>query len=52
MKHVRIPDFSHPAPVRITVSSNPVRVLVDRRYRNLPDDAPGTTRAMRPAIGS
>lgn len=40
MKHARIPDFSQPAPirVRITDSSKPVRVPVDRRYRNLPDE--------------
>ncbi len=38
MKHARIPDFSHPVPVRITVSSKPVRVTVDRRHRNLPDE--------------
>jgi hypothetical protein len=38
MKHVRIPDFSQPVPVRITVSSKPVRIPVDRRYRNLPDE--------------
>ena len=40
MKHVRIPDFSHPAPVRvrITDSSKPVRIPVDRHYRNLPDE--------------
>ncbi|KAA0122834.1 hypothetical protein CIW48_15435 [Methylobacterium sp. P1-11] len=39
MKHVRIPDFSQPAPVRLTVGSKPVRVPVDRRYRQLPDEA-------------
>jgi hypothetical protein len=38
MKHVRIPDFSQPVPVRITVSSKPVRLPADRRYRNLPDE--------------
>lgn len=38
MKHVRIPDFNQPIPVRNTVSSKPVRVPVDRRYRNLPDE--------------
>ncbi|WP_020095962.1 hypothetical protein [Methylobacterium sp. 285MFTsu5.1] len=38
MKRVRIPDFSQPIPVRVTVSSKPVRVPVDRRYRNLPDE--------------
>lgn len=40
MKHVRIPDFSQPAPVcvRITDSGKPVRIPVDRRYRNLPDE--------------
>ncbi|KQS64026.1 hypothetical protein ASG32_31195 [Methylobacterium sp. Leaf361] len=38
MMHARIPDFSQPVPVRITVSSKPVRVPVDRRYRNLPDE--------------
>jgi hypothetical protein len=38
MKHARIPDFSQPAPIRITVSSKPVRIPVDRRYRNLPDE--------------
>jgi hypothetical protein len=43
MKHACIPDFSQPVPVRITVSSKPVRVPVDRRYRNLPDEPqPGT----------
>lgn len=43
MKHVRIPDFSQPVPVRITVGSKPVRAPVDRRYRNLPDEPqPGT----------
>lgn len=38
MKHARIPDFSHPVPVRITVSSKPVRIPVDRRYRQFPDE--------------
>ena len=38
MKHARIPDFSHPVPVRITDSGKPVRIPVDRRYRNLPDE--------------
>ncbi|UIY45620.1 hypothetical protein [Methylobacterium radiotolerans] len=38
MKHVRIPDFSQPVPVRVTVGSKPVRAPVDRRYRNLPDE--------------
>jgi hypothetical protein len=38
MKHVRIPDFSQPAPVRITASGQSVRIPVDRRYRNLPDE--------------
>lgn len=43
MKHARIPDFSQAAPVRITASSKPVRIPVDRRYRNLPDEQqPGT----------
>lgn len=43
MKHARIPDFSQAVPVRVTVSSKPVRVPVDRRYRNLPDEPqPGT----------
>ena len=40
MKHARIPDFSQAVPVRITVSSKPVHVPVDRRYRNLPDETP------------
>jgi hypothetical protein len=38
MKHACIPDFSHPVPVRITASSKPVRIPVDRRYRNMPDE--------------
>ena len=38
MKHARIPDFSQPVPVRITDSSKPVRIPVERRYRNLPDE--------------
>lgn len=40
MMHARIPDFSQPAPVRvrITDSGKPVRIPVDRRYRNLPDE--------------
>lgn len=40
MKHARIPDFSHPAPVRvrITNSDKSARIPVDRRYRNLPDE--------------
>lgn len=43
MKHARIPDFSQAVPVRVTVSGKPVRVPVDRRYRNLPDELqPGT----------
>ena len=43
MKHARIPDFSQPVPVRITSSGKPVRVPVDRRYRQLPDEVqPGT----------
>jgi len=44
MKHACIPDFSHPVPVRITVSSQPIRGAADRRYRNLPDEPqPGAT---------
>jgi hypothetical protein len=38
MSYARIPDFSQAIPVRITVSSKPVRIPVDRRYRNLPDE--------------
>ncbi|MDE4915259.1 hypothetical protein PQI07_32250 [Methylobacterium sp. 092160098-2] len=38
MKHARIPDLSQAIPVRITTSSKPVRVPVDRRYRNLLDE--------------
>ncbi|WP_345822919.1 hypothetical protein ABC766_32090 (plasmid) [Methylobacterium fujisawaense] len=61
MKHVRIPDFSHPVPPRPALAAvernsgsnalsnnrktasrfsgaEPVRVPVDRRYRNLPDE--------------
>ncbi|WP_342111772.1 hypothetical protein [Methylobacterium sp. SI9] len=40
MTHARIPNFSHPAlaRVRITDSGKPVRIPVDRRYRNLPDE--------------
>ena len=38
MKHARIPDFSQPVPVRITDSTKPARIPVDRRYRNLPDE--------------
>lgn len=40
MKHVRMPDFSQPAPVRVCIMDNskPVRIPVDRRYRNLPDE--------------
>ncbi|MCJ2054754.1 hypothetical protein [Methylobacterium sp. J-070] len=42
MKHARIPDFSQPVPVR-AVSSARRQLLVDRRYRNLPDETqPGT----------
>ncbi|SDO18339.1 hypothetical protein SAMN05216360_11613 [Methylobacterium phyllostachyos] len=43
MKHVRIPDFSQPVPVRITDSGKPVRVRVARPYRDQPNEAqPGT----------
>jgi hypothetical protein len=43
MTHARIPNFSQPVPVRITNSDKPVRVPMDRRYRNLPDEQqPGT----------
>lgn len=38
MKHVRIPDFSQPIPVRATVGSKPARTPIDRRYRQLPDE--------------
>ncbi|KZB99344.1 hypothetical protein AU375_04420 [Methylobacterium radiotolerans] len=38
MKHVRIPDFSQPIPVRVTAGSKPAHATVDRRYRNLPDE--------------
>lgn len=38
MKHARIPDFSQAVPVRITDITKPVRIPVDRRYRNLPDE--------------
>ncbi len=42
MKHVRIPDFSQPVPVRATSSARR-QLPVDRRYRNLPDETqPGT----------
>ncbi|MCJ2048781.1 hypothetical protein [Methylobacterium sp. J-070] len=45
MTHVRIPDFSQPAPVRsaTAVPSARLQLPVDRRYRNLPDETqPGT----------
>ncbi|XYD12602.1 hypothetical protein R1A27_34530 (plasmid) [Methylobacterium sp. NMS12] len=38
MTHARIPNFSQPVPVRITSSSKPARVTVDRRYRQFPDE--------------
>ncbi|MCJ2132709.1 hypothetical protein MKK69_01270 [Methylobacterium sp. J-026] len=42
MTHVRIPDFSQPAPVRHATAAPATaerrRLPVDRRYRNLPDE--------------
>ncbi|UIY45770.1 hypothetical protein [Methylobacterium radiotolerans] len=38
MTHARIPNFSQPVPVRITTSSKPVRVIVERRYRQFLDE--------------
>lgn len=38
MTHARIPDFSQPVPVRVTVSDKPVPIPVDRRYRQFPDE--------------
>ena len=49
MTHVRIPDFSQPAPVRRSTVEHATarrRIPLDRRYRNLPDETqPGTIEA-------
>ncbi|MCJ2012651.1 hypothetical protein [Methylobacterium sp. J-076] len=37
MTHARIPDFSQPVPVRITVEPSR-RGTADRRFRNMPDE--------------
>ena len=44
MTHARIPNFSHPVPVRSTSArTGRCQIPLDRRYRNLPDETqPGT----------
>ena len=43
MTHARIPNFSHPVPVRSTSARTRRQIPLDRRYRNLPDETqPGS----------